>query len=351
MKLNHNIIIELDDNNLVTGIDKIEETYIVSKDGIFEYLNNINTKITNIQDKSFYRYPSLTLPRQKVDLLKEKYNIKITRNKDKADYKIISKRYIQSFVDFTWHLRSVKSEYALTELKNNRSSFTNEGYKAWEHFLSNNLDNFISYRVDYRKFSTGFLGKLMYGETKNHVSTEDKKHIDEMFISNSYIFDSALSDIIYKDLHVLTHEEYKNAKEMIKSNDKDNLALVMELLSNCNLNKSYDYVSMLFYFYYDIIKYSKNWNSVNVKSLRESLSEFARTYSNTRNGRYYQAYLKKLKNAGYLTKFAVDECSKFLYHNVIKFHATVNEDSVLKFNQKSIIFNDEYANVLITKEN
>ena len=351
MKLNHNIIINLDDNNLVVGLDKIDESYIVQKEGIFKYLNNINTKLTNIQDKSFFRYPSLTLPRQKVDLLKEKYNIKITRNKDKADYKIISKKYIESMMDFKWSHRSLKSEYLLTEMQNNKSSFTNEGYQAWEHFLSNNLDNYISFKIHYRTYSTGFLAKLMNGECKKHISSENKKHVDEMFISNSYIFDFALSDIIYEGLHVLTREEYINAKQMIKSNDKDNLTLVMELLSNCNLNKSYDYVSMLFYFYYDQIRYSSNWNSVNVKSLRESLSEFARKYNNVRHGQYYQKYLKELKEAGYLTKFAVDQCSKFLYHNVIKYYGGVDEDSILKIDEKSIILDEQYNDSLITKEN
>ena len=39
----------------------------------------LNLKSTMIQDKSFYRFPDLSLPRQKVDLLKDKYNIKVTR--------------------------------------------------------------------------------------------------------------------------------------------------------------------------------------------------------------------------------------------------------------------------------
>ena len=51
-------------------------------------ISKVNT--VDIQSKSFYRYPKLDLPRMKVDLLKEKYDISITRNKDAADYKVIS---------------------------------------------------------------------------------------------------------------------------------------------------------------------------------------------------------------------------------------------------------------------
>ena len=45
---------------------------------------------TDLQDATIYRFPKLDLPRQKVDVLKEKYNLSVTRNQDKADYSIIS---------------------------------------------------------------------------------------------------------------------------------------------------------------------------------------------------------------------------------------------------------------------
>ena len=45
----------------------------------------IKIKGSTIKDKTFYRYPNLSLPRNKVDLLKEKYNISVTRNKAAAE--------------------------------------------------------------------------------------------------------------------------------------------------------------------------------------------------------------------------------------------------------------------------
>ena len=57
---------------------------------ITSQLNVVSLDSSMIQDASFYRYPKLTLPRTKVDILKEKFNISITRAEDKADYKIIS---------------------------------------------------------------------------------------------------------------------------------------------------------------------------------------------------------------------------------------------------------------------
>ena len=54
--------------------------------------NNLNLKSNNtlsVQDKTLFRYPKLDLPRQKVDLLKEKYNCKVIRDPDKADIHIV----------------------------------------------------------------------------------------------------------------------------------------------------------------------------------------------------------------------------------------------------------------------
>ena len=57
----------------------------------------LNITGADIQDKLLYRYPNLTLPRSKVDLLKDKYNVKVIRDRTKADYKIISKKYINLY--------------------------------------------------------------------------------------------------------------------------------------------------------------------------------------------------------------------------------------------------------------
>ena len=62
----------------------------------------LDIKSTDIQDKLLYRYPDLTLPRSKVDLLKDKYNVKVIRDETKADYKIISKKYINNMFYGGW---------------------------------------------------------------------------------------------------------------------------------------------------------------------------------------------------------------------------------------------------------
>ena len=40
----------------------------------------VDPQDVDLQDKKLYRYPKLSLPRQKVDLLKDSYNVKIIRD-------------------------------------------------------------------------------------------------------------------------------------------------------------------------------------------------------------------------------------------------------------------------------
>ena len=59
--------------------------------------------IIDIQDKKLYRWPHLDLPRQKVDLLKDKFNCKVIRNVDKADIEIISMNGMRKLIEMDWH--------------------------------------------------------------------------------------------------------------------------------------------------------------------------------------------------------------------------------------------------------
>lgn len=353
-KIVNNMSLRTDNNNVIDLIDK-NPNDCIAIDDLNNFINditkNVKSELKTIQDKSFYRHPKLKLPRQKVDILKEKYNIKITRDIKKADYEIISISFIMDFIK-SGSLKMLSCKEALDLLLSNKSSFTDESYQVFKYFLENKKDEFIGVNRWYGSSNNTFL-KLLNNKLDycyNSIGLQSFKLLEELKTKN-IIFDNSLNDFIYEDLHVLTEEEYNNARNMIKSNDSDNLNLVMELLSNCNLNKSFDYVSMLFYFYYDVIKYSKNWNSVNVKTLRESLKDFAQAYNNKNKGMYYERYLKKLKEHGQLSEFAIKQCSNYIYQNVIKFHLSLNDDSILTIDKTSVRLKEDQKAYVLTKEN
>ena len=341
-------------NGSVNGIYLTEYSYHDKKSKAFEdsILKNI-CKIDKsiIKDKSFYRYPDLTLPRQKIDLLKEKYNISITRKKDKADYKIISLKYLHSkIIKDSWYNLYKPSD--LIKAIKNKSNFFTAGFVTTTLIDSlDALDSETLVSLSCNRYSSVISINDLLADLEKvashyyYVPDSEVSEFNELLSSGNILLDSQLNDVIYDGLHILTKEEYNNSRSLIKSDDRENRSLALELLANCNLNKSFDYVSMLYYFYYDYLKDSNNWNNVNVKTLRESLSEFTPFYNNN-HGMYYGNYLKKLAEADQLTEFAFKECARYAYHNVLKKIMALDKDSFFEVNLDSIKLNKKYIGQL-----
>ena len=88
--------------------------------------------------------------------------------------------------------------------------------------------------------------------------------------SNKLIMDGQLLDIIDEDLAVIDNTQYDQIENMIKSSDRDNRNMAVEMIANCNINKSFDVVSGIYWWHYDWFKDTDHWNSVNVKSLQKT---------------------------------------------------------------------------------
>jgi len=314
-----------------------------TSDRIYQSLQLVDLDKTKLQDACFYRYPKLSLPRMKVDILKEKYNIKITRLIDNADYSIISKKYINSFSDYSWdniyHVDTIKKFL-------DTSNLFNDGMKE---LLRNDMEH-----MTHNDFISFYFQSYWYGNIQLLADVIDKAHGSYTYIKDSYVSDYAdllnstnlvtdesLNDFIYEDLHVLTKEEYNSCRSMLKSDDLDNRAMALEMMANCNLNKSFDYVSLLFYFYYDYLKDCKNWNNINVKTLRTALSDFT-PLSNSAYGHHYDNYLQQLLKANHLTEFAFKECARYVFHNVVKRSLGMHNESVFTIDLEAIKINPKY---------
>ena len=72
---------------------KLDSMWMFKKDGWHIDLEDLHElgipafddSAIDLQDKKIYRFPKITLPRQKVDLLKEKHNVKVIRDIEKSD--------------------------------------------------------------------------------------------------------------------------------------------------------------------------------------------------------------------------------------------------------------------------
>ena len=128
------------------------------------------------------------------------------------------------------------------------------------------------------------------------------------------------------------------------SNDRESRTLAVEMLANCNINKSFDVVSGLYYWNYDWFKDSNYWNSVNVKSLREQMKEYEGSSSES-NIYSYNTYLQKLSEQGKLTKFAVDRTRDRLAKKVMSSY--VNGKNAFTLNKDELVLNSELTSQII----
>ncbi len=127
-------------------------TYIDSSGYKLFRVNTVDLKSVNLTDKKIFRYPKLLLPRNKVDNLKTKYNLSVTRSPENADYKIISLEYITSLLNRKWNdtviLSKFKEYYESTKL-------------YWDQA---NIENFFNSITDTEEVAITVINELGWGQ-------------------------------------------------------------------------------------------------------------------------------------------------------------------------------------------
>lgn len=283
-------------------------------------------KSFSINGKTVYRYPKLTLPRQKVDILKEKENIKVIRDPNKADIHVISYNFLRNLFAFRWEKAiSFVDFFNIIKAAIEKGLFQQEVLEELREIINNaDKDSYIAFEK-YYSYGNSQIQENWYEEFyklfqpyKNDYSKvivlEEKNRNDfETFINtkSEIVFDTDVLNIIDSELAVLSDDQYENIENMLTSSDRDNRTLAVEMIANCNVEKSFNVVSGLYWWHYDFFKDSNNWTSVNVKSLRTRMKDYEGGH-NTSNIYSFNAYIKVLAKDGKLTRFAIDRTRKLL---------------------------------------
>ncbi len=317
-------------------------------------------KTIDLQDKKIYRYPNLELPRQKVDLLKTKFNVKIIRDIELADIHIVSDKLILNLFTHDWSKAITYSQMfeVFNTLKQN-DHLTESGLDKCKEFLSViEKDAYIRIVVnkDYRYNSPvadSIASKL---NTFEHEGNRDLIiRDDNMILYNQLVNAKALiikdveiNKIISEDLAVIGEDQFDQVSKMIQSGDKDNRTLAVEMLANCNVEESFDIVSFLFFWYYDWFKDTNNWNNINVKTLRKRLEKFSGSKDNNRQWAYDQ-YIALLYDENKITDFIVQKTIQKMYDSVIK-NTFGCKNNVFSIDVESIYLVDKFKNSIIEKK-
>tara|TARA_R100001443_G_scaffold113997_1_gene129396 strand:+ start:58 stop:1224 length:1167 start_codon:yes stop_codon:yes gene_type:complete len=313
--------------------------------------NVLNTPtMMQIKGTSIYRFPKLSLPRQKVDHLKQSANVSVTRNKDNADYHIISEKLLDSLFDSSW---TPFNNYEETKewLDSCQNCFTNDSYMMIRDLIVEDNLYYIEINGQWRNQNPHFsalkdkVQKIGSAKRNGYDIYVPNKHVNDynaIMNNPKIVLDQHIKELCDEGLHVLTEEETYNIEKILSTSDVENLTLALEMMSNCNLDKSFDYVSYLYYFNHDKLKMASNWSNINAKTLRNALDSFT-PYAN--NGSlYYDNYIKKLAEADKLTEWAFKATAKKLFEGGMKAFG-INKD-VFTIKLENIELNPKYAEVM-----
>lgn len=321
----------------------------------------------DLQDKKIYRYPKLDLPRQKVDLLKERFNCKVIRDVTKADVSIVSMKFFDNLVSREWKssIAYVECYRILAELKN-MDLLAPCALGVLRDFMSNTDVNYrvsFGYGSNWNEAQTAqtekvkdILDKLLSQNNQSNDHGHDWILTEENFklfnaVTSSpskLIADTSICAIIDEDLAVLESEKFDEVEKMVTSSDIDNRSLALEMLANSNIEKSFDVVSGIYYWHYDWLKATTNWNTVNVKAFRKRMKSYEGNH-NTQGIYSFNKYLNLLAADRKLTKFAVDSTREKLHSTFLGSLVGPSAD-VFKVDLNSLYINEELTNKIISDE-
>ena len=338
--------------------------YLNKQDLISVGLPTIKKETFTLQDKKIYRFPKLDLPRQKVDLLKEKFNCKVIRDPNKADVHVVSSKFFSNLFVRQYGLSVPVADMfkMLKTFKEKNNLFTDKALESINDFLaavpknavvmyscktgwsrSINVDPVYSIIKDYEN-------DFLNDRNNNWLLPEEncKSYNDIVFSTATIVLDTDICDIIDQDLAVLTSDQYNEIEQMVKNNDIDNRSLALEMLANCNINKSFDVVSGLYFWWYDHLKNTTNWQTANVKTFRKRMSSYEGNHD-SHSVYSYNKYIKSLAEDDKLTVFALNKTKEKL-HNVFLNKMVGPASDVFKVDLESIYINQNLTDQIIKDE-
>ena len=330
---------------------------------IKKIMNDIQT-ITSDDLKNataLYRFPRLSLSRDKVKILQEKFDLKLKRDFHEADYGIVSEKYFDGLFVSKW-LRSVETADVLAWAQTYKDQFEDDLYDEIAHLLSNiPADAKVVYESDwFSSYSYDRAGNIdryckMAEKVRNmgenscyhyYIESLDQWNDIQTNISK-LVWDTNINELATEDSEVLTKEMYIQLKTMLGwektesgggwqgNRDKENMNLALSIIANCNIQKSHTYLALLFSFLSDSMKDSSVWNTVNFKSVRKKFDKYIQL-SGWSWCHVYNYMLEELIKDDALTEVAWKEISQKMYDDVLSSQYGVDSKNNFSISPESI---------------
>jgi len=310
---------------------------------------------------SLYRFPRLSLSRDKVKILQEKFDLKLKRDFHQADYGIVSEKYFDGLFVTRW-LSAVDPVAVASWAQIYNDCMEEDLYEEIVEMLNKIPEDamivyesewFSSYSYDNRsnidRYSKMAEKQRNMGESsKYHYYIESLDQWNNIQTNLSkLVWDTNINDLATEDSEVLTEEMYVQLKTMLGwtktesgcgwegNRDKENMNLALAMIANCNIKESHTYLALLFAFLSDSMKDAGIWNSVNFKSVRKKFDVYIQM-----NGwnwcHVYNYMIEELIKDDALTEYAWKEVAQKMYDDVLSSQMGVDAKNVFSISPESI---------------
>tara|TARA_R100000231_G_scaffold30863_1_gene27148 strand:+ start:1573 stop:2772 length:1200 start_codon:yes stop_codon:yes gene_type:complete len=324
-----------------------------------------------IDGATLYRYPKLSLPRVKLDTLKDKYNVRVVRDQKKANYSIVSNKLVASLLTETWDnyytkdylnlfietlkKHSDKFIYSDSFIDNIESLYNKLGDTCHvaikTGYSYNSSDEINIFYDDWNKASRKFIEDNNYPGNYSVILENENVNQFRELTKNRLVLDKCINKICNEDSHIITEDEVVSTTQMLKSGDNDAVSLAVEMLANCNVEECLDKVAFMWTMNYDDIRYANNWNTVNVKALRERLQDITPHNTNYYQIQVYEKLMAELVKEQSLTEWAWKTIRETVHKEVVvRYGFGKDKNPVFNVSIEDIKLAPEYENCIIKKQ-
>jgi len=351
---NPNIKLEKEDIEFnKRGVHIADHTWNGSLDNAAKIVKEIvkdNLDWTTI--KTMYRYPDLSLSRDKLSLMKEKYGTRIVRDRDKADVCVISEKGVHKLISSDMYYGSTWDVKTFIDKKLPELSYvlSDEAYSYLADILSNLQDDWLIFcgnRYHSWNCSDAFeKSNLTYFTDSLELSDKTKVHIGDgsrvkgsLYIKNEnldkykalhdpsklFVSDVYVNQVCSEDSIALDWEQYESIKKMLSATRED-VSVAMTLMANCKIEESKTALGLLFYHYGDHMKGTKVWNQVAFKTLRKQFDHYMISGWNASHTSTFSSLIQKLAADDALTEEAMKHVCELVFERVLMSGCGFNTD-------------------------
>ena len=324
----------------------------------------VNNNIDWNTISTVYRHPKITLSRDKLSCLKDKYNIKVIRDKSKADLEIVSEKTFTTYVSSHYGV-ALSSVSSFKVIFDKYKHLFDEKIREdlWKIFDDPTLqDTYIAldltnsyYHADHIEGTQLADFEDALGEFQtyhlNYIQEEDITNYEYLCNNpNKTVLDTYVNEAASEDSVIINIEEYDKIVQMLKSVNNDDIIMGMTMMANCNIQKSKTYLGLLFFHYLEHLKHIKTWNQVGFKTLRQDFEKYMVGGWNSGHTSRYTQLITMLAEDDALTTDVVESILDLVFKNVLQASSGFEKDCAFKIDRPNVKLTDKYQKQVIAKE-